>query len=236
MFGREAFFQRVAELRERVEKACAESGRPLDEVKILPVTKNHPLEAVQAAVEAGFDAVGENKVQEGLGKREAFNRLEGINFQLVWEMIGHLQTNKAKFAVPGFDRIQSVDSLRLLEKLNSLAGAEGKRLRVLIQFNAGYDPGKFGFLPEEAGELGGLLGTFGNLSVEGLMTIAPLKGGTEAARECFAQLRSVRERLERELGLGLPELSMGMTSDLEEAIAEGSTQIRVGSFLFGSRI
>jgi len=196
---------------------------------ILPVTKSFPVEAIEYAYKAGFKAVGENKVQEVIPKNVAC--AESIS----WELIGHLQTNKAKMAVKLFDRIQSVDSLKLLSKIDTSAESEGKKMRILVQINTGKDPSKFGVCTDEIKPFFEKAITFKNILIEGLMTIAPLNNDTYVAHDTFAGLRKARDELEHEFGLTLQELSMGMTADLAEAITEGSTIIRIGSGLLGCR-
>jgi pyridoxal phosphate enzyme (YggS family) len=230
MIGAELFKRNLEAVQVRIDAACQAVGRTRDSVALLPVTKNHGVEAVQYAHEAGLCAVGENRVQEAATKRMAVKDLH-----LRWELIGHLQSNKAKEAVAVFDRIQSVDSLKLLERLNRLAGEASKCLPILLQCNAGADPRKYGF-PVDAME-GALECALrgAHLKVEGLMTIAPLDDAPEVAADCFGRLRELRDRLSVRHGVELKELSMGMTGDLEAAIAAGSTQIRVGTALYGER-
>jgi pyridoxal phosphate enzyme (YggS family) len=154
---------------------------------------------------------------------------------LRWELIGHLQSNKAKLAATHFDRIQSVDSEKLLTALNRAAVELGKRLPILLQINAGQDPAKFGAEPDGAPRLLELALTQPALQVDGLMTVAPLSADPAVAHRTFANLRIIRDRLARQFDRPLRELSMGMSSDLEVAIAEGSTQVRIGSALYGPR-
>jgi len=225
----EAFLANLAGLRGRVASACAAAGRDPASVTILPVTKTHPVEAALHAVRAGLPAVGENRVQEALPKIEAA-RSAGVR----WELIGHLQSNKAKLAVRAFDRIQSVDSPKLLDHLDRTAAEDGRVLRVLLQVNAGADPAKSGASVDETARLLDHAAAKAHLRVEGFMTIAPLSDDPAVARRTFAALRETRDRLASP-SLPLRELSMGMTGDLAEAIAEGSTMIRVGTALFGSR-
>lgn len=225
----EAFLANLADLRSRVAVACAAAGRDPASVTILPVTKTHPVEAALHAVRAGLMSVGENRVQEALPKIDAA-RGSGVR----WELIGHLQSNKAKLAAGAFDRIQSVDSEKLLDLLDRAAAEAGRTLPVLLQLNAGADPAKSGASPNEAARLVAHALGKTHLRVEGLMTIAPLSADPAVARRTFAALRGIRDRLATP-ALPLRELSMGMTSDLAEAIAEGSTMIRVGTALFGSR-
>lgn len=213
----------------RIEHACQKAGRKRDEVLLLAVTKTHPVDVVDYVFRAGLSAVGENRVQEAIDKRSL------TRVSVRWELIGHLQSNKAKLAVQHFDRVQSVDSAKLLAQLDRAAAEQGKILAVLLQINAGRDPAKFGAEIEEApGLLEAALGCK-NLRVDGLMTIAPLSDDPAVARGTFANLRSLRDSLAAQFHTPLPELSMGMSGDLDDAIAAGSTVVRVGTALFGER-
>jgi pyridoxal phosphate enzyme (YggS family) len=225
----EEFLSNLTALRGRIAAACAAAGRKSGSVSILPVTKTHSVDAALHAVRAGLEAVGENRVQEALPKIEAA-RGKGVR----WELIGHLQSNKAKLAALAFNRIQSVDSEKLLDLLDRAAGEAGRTLPVLLQLNAGNDPAKSGASIDEAARLVEHAAAKAHLRVEGFMTIAPLSDDPNVARGTFAALREIRDRLATP-ALPLCELSMGMTGDLAEAIAEGSTMIRVGTALFGSR-
>ena len=226
------FRQRLLDVQRQIAEACAAAGRDPATVRLLPVTKNHPAEAVAFAAAAGFAAVGENRVQEAVAKQA---ECTAQNLRVCWELIGHLQSNKAKLAARAFDRIQSVESAKLLDVLDREAAATGRTLPVLLQINAGNDPAKFGAEPEDAPAL--LEHALGKtaLRVEGLMTIAPLSDDPAVARRTFAALRAIRDQLAARFGVALPELSMGMTGDLAAAIAEGSTMLRVGTALFGER-
>lgn len=230
MISFDQFQTNLAVIQHRLQAACARSGRPVESVRILPVTKTHPADAVLFSGRAGFHAVGENRVQEVVEKEPA---VAGAG--IVFELIGHLQSNKAKTAVEHCGRIQSVDSIKLAERINRLAGELGKRQRVLVQFNAGDDPAKFGLPCEEADAFFDSVLPLSHLQIEGLMTIAPLDSDLDRARYTFERLRTLRDRLEERFAVSLPELSMGMTGDLECAVEAGSTQIRIGSALFGQR-
>ncbi len=229
MISFEVFSIHLEHVVERMNAACVVSSRNPSSVQLLPVTKNHPVDAVQYALRAGLSAVGENRVQEAIEKQ--ISEVDGVR----WELIGHLQSNKAKDAVELFDRIQSVDSLKLLNRLNRLAGEAGKNLSILLQVNAGEDPNKFGFSVEDMDSVLEKAVAAENVQIDGLMTIAPLDNSPEVARACFERLRELRDDLASRFGLPLSELSMGMTGDLEAAIAAGSTQIRVGTALYGGR-
>ena len=224
------FHERSDALIQRIGEVCAAARRAPGEVTLLPVTKNHPAAAVEYAARYGFSSVSENRVQEAVEKRAQ------VTASVRWELIGHLQSNKAKLAATHFDRIQSVDSEKLLNALDRAASELGKKLPVLLQINAGNDPAKFGVEPADAAKLLEFALTRTHLSVDGLMTVAPLSDDPAVARRTFANLRSIRNTLTRQLGAPLKELSMGMSGDLDAAIAEGSTMVRVGTALFGPRV
>jgi pyridoxal phosphate enzyme (YggS family) len=223
------FKRRADAVRSRIGEACALAGRRPEDVELLAVTKSQPALAAEFAARYGLRAVGENRVQEAVEKRAQ------TAAAVAWELIGHLQSNKARLAVLHFDRIQSADSPRLLEILDREAGAIGKTMPVLLQVNAGFDPAKSGVEPDEAPRLLAAATKLKSLRVDGLMTIAPLSGGVDAARRAFALLRELRDRLSADAGAPLRELSMGMSSDMDAAVAEGSTIVRVGTALFGER-
>ncbi len=225
----ETFSHRADALLARIATACATVGRDPAGVTLLPVTKTHPAAAAEYAARRGFAAVGENRVQEAVEKRSQ------APAGLRWELIGHLQSNKAKLAATHFDRIQSVDSEKLLAVLNRAAGELGKPLPVLLQINAGDDPAKFGADPADADRLLDAALALPHLRVDGLMTIAPLSDDPAVARRTFARLREIRDGLAARTGAHLRELSMGMTGDLEAAVLEGSTLVRVGTALYGPR-
>lgn len=223
------FEQRAQAVLARIRAACQASGRDPATVQLLPVTKTHPVAAAEYAHRMGLIAVGENRVQDAAAKR-----LEAPA-GLAWELIGHLQSNKAKLAVATFDRIQSVDTPELSQRLGRLATEAGKHLPVLLQINSGNDPAKFGCdLDQAPALLDAALGQSG-LLVQGLMAVAPYSNDPDVARRAFDALRLCRDALATSWGLALAELSMGMSDDLEPAIAAGSTCLRVGSALYGQR-
>lgn len=229
MITYEEFARRADRVRERIAEACARSGRRPEEVELLAVTKTHPAAAADYAARYGLRAVGENRVQEGVAKR-AESRAA-----VRWELIGHLQSNKAALAAAHFDRIQSVDSEKLLRHLDRAAAELGRRLPILLEVNAGDDPAKFGVEPWDAARLLAAALGAGSLAVEGLMTVAPLSADPAVAARAFGRLRELRDRLAAQFGVALRELSMGMTADLAEAVAAGSTLVRVGTALYGER-
>lgn len=213
----------------RLHQACQAAGRSPASVRLLPVTKTHPVAAAEYAHRFGLTSVGENRVQEALLKRP--QSPAGLR----WELIGHLQSNKAKQALQAFDVLQSVDSVELAARLGRIATELGLSREVYVQVNSGNDPAKFGCDVAEAPAVLEALLPHRSLKVVGLMAIAPLSDDPAVAQRTFAELRRCRDGLEMRFGVKLPELSMGMSGDLELAVAEGSTCVRIGSALYGSR-
>ena len=216
-------------VRGQIAAACARAGRTVESVRLLAVSKTYGPAAVRAAAAAGQRLFGENRVQEAAAKiPECPERLE-------WHLIGHLQSNKAASAARLFDWVHSVDSAKLLEALDREAGAAGRRLQALVQVNVSGERSKAGLAPEGAPAVLALGNRLRNVQVCGLMTIPPLAEDPEKARPFFRRLRELRDGWAAELGLELPELSMGMTHDLAVAIEEGATFVRVGTGIFGAR-
>jgi PLP dependent protein len=208
----------------RVSARIAATGRNPDEVTIVAVTKGFDASVCREALAAGLHILGENRVQEALGKMEV---VEGAS----WHLIGHLQTNKAKIAADAFDLIQSLDSVRL-------AGALAKArhdppIAVLVEVNLGGEASKTGVPPDDVEAL--IDAVLAKVEVSGLMAIPPPGPNPEHSRPYFAQLRRLGERLAAATGLALSELSMGMSDDFEVAIEEGATIVRVGRAIFGER-
>ena len=218
--------ERLEAIEERILSACIKAGRDRNEVKLLAVSKTKPAEMVDSFVSLGLRNFGENKVQEAQLKVPACSQ------QIDWHLIGHLQSNKAKVAAKIFNMIQTVDSLKLMRMLDNHAETT---LPILIQVNVAGEAIKFGAPPEEIEDLINAANQMEFCEVHGLMTIPPFSKDPEKTREHFASLRALRDSLESSTGTVLPELSMGMSHDLEVAIEEGSTWIRVGTDLFGAR-
>ena len=227
------FKARADAIQAQIAAACLRAGRKPADVRLLAVTKTHPASAADYAARYGLPAVGENRVQEAVDKQPLCTE------KIRWELIGHLQSNKAKLAATHFDRVQSVDSAKLLSHLDRAAGELGKTLGVLLQINAGHDPAKFGAEPADAPRLLEAALACAHLRIDGLMTIAPLGATpTETAAlavRTFENLRTIRDDLAAKSGARLHELSMGMSGDLEAAILAGSTQVRIGTALYGTR-
>jgi PLP dependent protein len=223
------FSARADAVRAQIDAACRAAGRDPGEVELLAVTKSHPPAAAGYAARYGLRAIGENRVQEAVEKKAQ------TSAPVAWELIGHLQSNKARLAAGHFDRVQSVDSEKLLELLDRAAAGVGRVLPVLLEINTGADPDKFGATPAAAPRLLEAALARKNLRVDGLMTIAPLSDDPAVARRAFAALRALRDQLGPKFSAPLPVLSMGMSGDLAAAIAEGSTLVRIGTALFGAR-
>ncbi len=225
--------ENIAHIREEMARAAKKSGRGLSEVKLMGVTKYHPIEMMTEAA-ASLDLIGENKVQEAAGKRALW---PAAVKSCPWHMIGHLQRNKIRRALENFDLIESIDSLETAVGINRvLSEGEPRSFPVFIEVNMSREAAKSGVAPEEAARLlDDMMNACRLVSVEGLMTVAEDTGDEKTLRETFGGLRELREALRRAAGLPLPELSMGMSGDFTAAIEEGSTIVRVGSAIFGPR-
>jgi hypothetical protein len=222
-------------LEEQIAAACRAAGRTRPDVALMAVSKTYPTEKMLEAVELGLHLFGENRVQEFSTKAP---ELGAKRAQAECHLIGHLQSNKAARAVELFDGIDSLDSLRLAERLNDAAGKLGKRLPVLLEVKLSSEESKAGLDPAspEAAQLLERLPDLAHLEVRGLMTIAPLGVDEAATRACFRQLRGYRDQwAQKHARLNFAELSMGMSGDFALAIQEGATRIRVGTALFGAR-
>jgi pyridoxal phosphate enzyme (YggS family) len=222
---------RVAAVRERIARAAARAGRKADDVTLVAVAKTHPPERVREAFAAGLRDFGENKVQEAEGKIAALADLAGAR----WHMVGHLQANKARKAVTLFDRIHSLDDVGLARRLEKAGAEQGRRVRVLVQVDLAGEKTKFGLDEAHLFPALEVLRGLKSVRVEGLMGFPPYEEDPERVRPHFRRLREVRDAaLARDLLLGR-DLSMGMSHDLEIAIEEGATLVRVGTALFGER-
>ncbi len=240
----------LARVQESIAAACRQAGRPRDEVELMAVSKTHPVECLIEAARAGQILFGENRVQEFAAKS---TMLDAAGYAvelhrtlmspsdasaLAIHLIGHLQSNKAARAAELFTSIDTVDSLKLAERLNEAAAGRERMLPVLLEIKLSHEPSKEGLAPDSA-ELAGLLERLPDLSsldLRGLMTVAPIDPNPEVARACFRQLRLLRNSLaQRYARLALPVLSMGMSGDFAAAIEQGSTQVRIGTAIFGAR-
>jgi hypothetical protein len=240
-----ALTARARAIRDRIAAAARRADRSPASVTLVAVTKTVALERMLAAAALGLTDFGENRVQEARDKRERLAELAQrdpsvarLLAQISWELIGHLQTNKALRALELFDRVQSVDSLRLAEALSARAASLGRAAPILLEVNAGGEPAKSGFAPDELVTAARAMATLPALRIEGLMTVAPLVSDPEEARPIFRRMRELRDDLRgaRFSGAGeWDQLSMGMSDDFEIAIEEGATLVRIGRGLFGAR-
>jgi pyridoxal phosphate enzyme (YggS family) len=223
---------RLERVRERIKKAADAGNRSVDTIRLIAVSKTVPAGVVKEAVAAGVTDLGENYIQEAREKIESLATLP-VN----WHFIGHLQSNKAKYAVRLFDLIHSVDSLKLAKELDKYAKKAGKIQSVLIQVNIAKEDTKAGVYVENTRQLLRDISQLENISIRGLMTMPPYFNAPEKARPFFAALRELRDRINDEAipHVSLDDLSMGMTGDFETAIEEGATIVRIGTAIFGER-
>ena len=223
----------VRQVREEIHQAAAASGRNPEEVTLVAICKTFPVEAISEAIAAGLRIFGENRVQEAEPKIQALAPADGLE----WHLVGHLQSNKAKRAVQLFEVIQSLDSMKLAQKLNQACVELGKSVSVLIQVNLGLEATKSGASREQVEEIVDQVASLPGLRLDGLMTIPPFFEDADRSRPFFAELRALRDRIEsaRPGSLGRKHLSMGMSHDFRPAIEEGATIVRVGTAIFGVR-
>ena len=223
----------LAAIRARIDAACHAAGRDPATVRLLPVSKTVDQTRLRQAYAIGMREFGENKVQEAMGKWEAMADLPDLR----WVLIGHLQTNKAKYAARFASEFQALDSLRVAQALDAQLQKHGRALDVLVQVNTSGEASKFGLAPEDVPAFVRELPAFSSLRVRGLMTLALFSDDAALVRPCFVRLRTLRDRLRQEApdGISMEELSMGMSGDFELAIAEGATTVRVGTAIFGRR-
>ncbi len=216
-------------VRQRVAAACVRASRPLEDVTLIAVSKTHGPEAVRAVAASGQRDFAENRVQE------AASKIPESPADLRWHLIGHLQKNKVRRALPLFELVHGIDTVEIAEAVDRIAAEEGWHPRVLLEVNVAGEASKFGFAPDALERDVERLLALPRLQIEGLMTIAPYADDPEASRSHFAALREFRDRLAERTGLPFGTLSMGMSGDFEVAIEEGSTLVRVGTAIFGAR-
>lgn len=220
----------INHLRERISHAAARSGRGVNEITVVAVSKTFPVESILAAYESGLRQFGENRLQAWESKQP---KLAHLNAK--WHFIGHLQSNKVRKAAQLFDRVDSIDSIPLASKLNAAAAEAKKRLPILIEVHLSNEPTKGGVAEGDLAGLADAVVQLPNLHLLGLMTIPPYCEEPGQARPYFRKLRELRDDLSQKLDTALPVLSMGMSHDFEVAIEEGATEIRIGSDIFGER-
>ena len=231
MFEDKELINRWKNVVQEVGEACVKSGRRPEEVTLIAVSKKHTVEAISTLAREGQMDFGENYVQEALAKIEDLSAL-----QLNWHFIGHLQSNKVKHVLGKFVLIHTLDSEKLAQVLHKKAKSQGMIQPVLIQVNVGQEAQKFGVSEDNLFSLVEQVLTLDNLKLEGLMTLPPFFEQAERVRPYFVRLRELKEELEQRFEITLPHLSMGMTSDFAQAIAEGATLVRIGTKIFGPRM
>ena len=216
-------------VRSQIAQAAARAHRDAQAITLIAVSKTHSPETILEAVDAGQLVLGENRVQEARAKMPL------LPSRVRWHLIGHLQSNKIRQALPAFERIHSIDSVELAREVDRIAGELGLFPKIFLEVNVAGESSKFGFKPEALrANLEELL-TLERVAIDGLMTIPPYDPDPEASRKYFAALRELRDRLADEFRAPLPELSMGMSGDFAVAIEEGATFVRVGTAIFGER-
>lgn len=228
--ARVSLHDNLVSIQQRIHAACERAGRAPASVTLLAVTKGQPPDVVNAAGESGLTFFGENKVQEAKAK------IPLCSGKLRWQMIGHLQTNKARDAVQLFEMIQSVDSLDLAVEISKRCDQLGKTMPILLEVNLAGEASKFGYKPDQLRAELQQINALPRLEVHGLMTIPPYTNDPQRLRPIFQQMRQLRTDCESILGAPLPHLSMGMSGDFEIAIEEGATIVRIGTALFGPRV
>lgn len=221
--------ENLKSVRAQIAKAAKKSGRSIDDVDLVAISKTHDAEKVREAIEAGQSLFGESRVQEARGK------IPELPSNIRWHYVGHLQKNKIRHSLPLFELIHSVDSLALAQDTNRIAEEEGLHPRVLLEVNVAGEGSKFGFAPEKLRQEMESLLSLPRLSILGLMTIPPIAEEAEASRRYFVELRELRDQLQTEFKVDLAQLSMGMTQDYGVAVEEGATLVRVGTAIFGER-
>jgi len=224
---------------EKIEKAARKVGRDPNEIKLVAVSKTVEAARIKEAIEAGASILGENYVQEAQKKIEEIGRPActerfGEGRPVSWHFIGHLQSNKAKYAIRLFDMIHSLDSIPLAEELNRRAEQADRVIKVMVEVNLSKEATKFGTDEETVLNLAKRIHHLNHLYLEGLMTMPPYFDSPEMSRPYYIALRELKERMVKE-GIPMKELSMGMSNDFEIAIEEGATYVRVGTAIFGAR-
>jgi pyridoxal phosphate enzyme (YggS family) len=221
--------ENLERVRDQMAAAAQRAGRSLDDIELVAVSKTHDASRVREAIEAGQKLFGESRVQEARAK------IPELPSNLRWHFIGHLQKNKIRHALPLFELFHGIDSLDLTRDVDRIAEAAGAQPRILLEVNVAGEGSKFGFKPDQLRHQMESLLELRRLTIEGLMAIPPLAPEPEDSRQFFVQLRELRDQLQQEFDITLPQLSIGMTNDYAVAIEEGATLVRVGTAIFGER-
>jgi pyridoxal phosphate enzyme (YggS family) len=219
----------IEAVKEKIARAATRAEREPSEITLVAVSKTFPPECIEAAVEAGITDVGESRVQEGTSKIEKLGHIAR------WHLIGHLQTNKARLAVSQFDMIQSIDSVKLAEKVSREASRQEGAVECLVEVNSSGEESKFGFSPGDVMATAERIADMPGIRLRGLMTIGPWTTNEGCIKKAFDMTRGIYQRMQEALGAGIDVLSMGMSADYELAIECGSNMVRVGTAIFGER-
>ena len=225
----EPIAENLEHVRSQIAEAAKKSGRSIEEIELVAISKTHEAEKVRAAFEAGQQLFGESRVQEARAK------IPLLPSAARWHFVGRLQKNKVRHALPLFELFHSIDSLDLARDMNRISDEEGIRPKILLEVNVAGEGSKIGFSPEALRRDFEAIAALPRLTIDGLMTIPPFASEAEDSRKYFVELRTFRDRLERDFGVTLRELSMGMSGDFAIAIEEGATLVRVGIAIFGKR-
>ena len=225
----EQIAENLERVRSQIADAAKKSGRSLNEIELVAISKTHEAEKVRAVLEAGQQTFGESRIQEARAK------IPLLPSTARWHFVGRLQKNKIRHALPLFELFHSVDSIGLAREMNRIADEEGLHPRVLLEVNVAGEGSKIGFAPDSLCTQMEALLELPRLTIEGLMTIPPLAPEAEASRKYFSALRELRDEFAAQFQVGFPQLSMGMSGDFPVAIEEGATLVRVGTAIFGKR-
>jgi len=228
----ETIKKNLEKINEKIKKAALKANRSTEDIKLVAVTKTATVEQIKEAISAGVKTIGENKVQEAKGKYQV---LSADIADIEWHLVGHLQTNKVKYAIEVFDLIHSVDSKKLAEEIDKRSLQFGIMTNILVEVNVSGEETKYGIKPEEVEPFLKEISEFSRIKVRGLMTIAPIAEDKEEVRPYFRKLRELSEKIENKniKNVKMDYLSMGMTDDFEVAIEEGANMVRIGRGIFG---
>jgi len=228
----ETIKKNLEKINEKIKKAALKANRSPEDIKLVAVTKTATVEQIKEAISAGVKTIGENKVQEAKGKYQV---LSADIADIEWHLVGHLQTNKVKYAIEIFDLIHSVDSIKLAEEIDKRSLQFGIMTNILVEVNVSGEETKYGIKPEEVEPFLKEISEFSRIKVRGLMTIAPIAEDKEEVRPYFRKLRELSEKIENKniKNVKMDYLSMGMTDDFEVAIEEGANMVRIGRGIFG---
>jgi len=219
----------LQEIESRIIDACRKYGRKRENINLVGISKTKPVELIREAWQTGLTNFGENKIQE------AETKIPEIGEGPIWHLVGHLQTNKVKKAVRLFNMIESVDSLKLAETISKECVKGDIEMQVLLEVNSSGEASKYGFEPDEIEAAAEKINKLGNLKLEGLMTVGPLTEDVSAIEKAFAMTERLFESMQAKFGDTIRVLSMGMSDDFERAIKFGSTELRIGTAIFGAR-